>query len=95
MSPISVPNTTWLRMIHKVLVSMSPLSICGELRLVTAIIAEAIYEDMMASHRCNTEPFRQSFFRENFPAYCRLIGLDHDQVREMVLDSWQYVRVDK
>lgn len=95
MNDTTTPNTTWLSMLTKALIRMSPLRETGELRLVCAIISNAVYEDMLSAHHSNTEPLRQSFFRQNFQAYCRLIGLEPCQIKEMVLDSWQYVRVTK
>lgn len=97
MSEPHIRNQTWLGLLIKALRNMSPLSMSGELRFVTQLLADAIYEDLLSAHRCNTEPLRQTFFRNGgcFYGYCDLAGLDGDQVKSMAVESWGSVKVDK
>lgn len=97
MSEPRIRNQMWLGLLVKALRNMSPLSMSGELRFVTQLLADAIYEDLLSAHRCNTEPLRQTFFRAGgcFYGYCDLIGLDGDQVKNMAVESWGCVTVDK
>lgn len=89
----SITSTRWLPLLERALINMSPLQECGELRLVAAIIANAMHENMISAHRAGYPFFREAFFTKNFQAYCRVIGVDPDQIMSMTADSWDKVMV--
>jgi len=78
---IKFPNAgTW----EKLLMRWSDFPLCGEKRLVCAVIANAIADDKK-DHELQSVALRTRFFQTGLSAYCGAIGLDSEFVRDQVL----------
>lgn len=88
---IKITPGQWSGLMQKAIMRVSPRERTGELKLVSALLAQAICEDIIGANNTRTEPFRGSFFNTNFRAYCNLIGCDATQIKAMAIKSFDFV----
>ena len=75
------PNqSTW----EKLILRWSDFPLCGEKKLIAAVIAQAIIDDKK-DHALNSVADRSGFFAKGLKSYCRLINLNSDFIIEQVL----------
>ena len=78
---IKFPNQqTW----EKLLMRWSDFPVCGEKKLICAVIAAAIGDDKKENELASVAD-KTRFFGAGLEKYCRMINLDADFVREQVL----------
>lgn len=71
---------TW----EKLLMRWSDFPMCGEKRLVCAVIANAIADDKKDCELSSVIN-RSLFFKNGFSKYCKLINLNSEFIRDQIL----------